>query len=129
MMNFIGKRLFEGTIGLLQKSLDLRTSRHKLLAGNIANAETPSFIPRDVPFEKILKRSMGDASTVGLSKTHRDHFGEEFSTMLQPEPVAGGAGIDQMMARLAENNLRFQADVQVLVKKMEALKLVISEGR
>jgi flagellar basal body rod protein FlgB len=33
------------------------------------------------------------------------------------------------MAKLAENNLMFQAGVQSLVKKIEALKMTISEGR
>ena len=125
----VGRKLFDGTIGLLQRSLDLRTSRHKLLAGNIANAETPQYVPKDLPFEKILERSVRGTSAIGLSRTHRDHFEEDVTTTLGSEPVPGGVQIDEMMSKLAENNLRFQSDVQALVKKLEALKLVISEGR
>jgi len=32
------------------------------------------------------------------------------------------------MTKLAENNLLYQSSVQVLVKKLESLKQVISEG-
>ena len=45
------------------------------------------------------------------------------------EPEGEGVSIDQEMAKLAENNLMFQAGVQSLVKKIEALKMTISEGR
>jgi len=36
--------------------------------------------------------------------------------------------IDQEMAKLAENNLMFQAGVQALLKKLEALQTAITEG-
>jgi flagellar basal body rod protein FlgB len=45
------------------------------------------------------------------------------------DPGPGGVDIDQQMSRLAENNLMFQAGVQALIKKFEALKVGISESR
>ena len=37
--------LFDNSITLLQKSLDLRSSNQRVIAGNIANAETPGYAP------------------------------------------------------------------------------------
>jgi flagellar basal-body rod protein FlgB len=54
----IGKKLLDQTMGLLSRSLDVRTSRHKILSSNIANAETNNFTPKDLPFQKILERYM-----------------------------------------------------------------------
>jgi flagellar basal body rod protein FlgB len=37
--------------------------------------------------------------------------------------------VDQQMAKLAENNLMFQAGIQSLIKKFEALKVSVTETR
>ncbi len=131
----IGKKLFDQTIQSLNRSLDVRTARHRVLSSNVANAETPNYAPRDLPFEKILERSMGPSSAIPLQKTHPRHFPEpitltsDWSAEVEQQPGGEGVNIDEEMAKLAENNLNFQAGVQSLVKKIEALKLTISEGR
>jgi flagellar basal-body rod protein FlgB len=121
--------LLDSTFGLLQKSLDLRTSRHEVLSANIANAETPGYVARDIPFEKVLARAVQPASVVNLYRTHASHLGGNPANVLAVETVAEGGNIDQQMARLAENNIRFQADIQALMKKLESLKLALSETR
>jgi flagellar basal-body rod protein FlgB len=117
--------LLDSTFGFLQKSLDLRTSRHEVLSANIANAETPGYVARDIPFEKVLARAVQPASVVNLYRTHVSHLGGNAANALAVETVAEGGNI----ARLAENNIRFQADIQALTKKLESLKLALSETR
>jgi flagellar basal-body rod protein FlgB len=123
----ISSKLFDQTIGLLERSLDIRTPRHRVLSSNIANSETPNYEAKDIPFQKILKRSMNQYSILPLKQTHPRHLPETMSADIEVETVPGGVNIDQEMAKLAENNLRFQAEVQALLKKFEALKFTISE--
>jgi flagellar basal-body rod protein FlgB len=129
----IGKKLYDQTIGLLNRSLDIRTSRHKVLSSNIANADTSDFIPKDLSFQKILERYSQPFSNIQLERTHPHHFptsAEESAlseTDLESGPAGEGVNIDQEMAKLAENNVMFQASIQVLIKKFEALKFTISE--
>ena len=133
----MGKKLLDRTVGFLQKSLDIRTARQKILSGNIANTATPDYGSKDLPFQKILERSAENASTIHLQKTHPAHFPEpegyalttDFSSEIETGSAAEGVNIEKEMARLAENNLMFQASVQALVKKLEALKVTIAEGR
>ena len=131
----IGKKLFDQTMGTLNRSLDVRTARHRVLSSNVANAETPNYAPKDLPFQKILERSVEGSSAIPLRKTHPRHFPEPVSLTsdwtgeVESQPGGEGVNIDQEMAKLAENNLMFQAGVQALVKKIEALKMTISEGR
>jgi flagellar basal-body rod protein FlgB len=131
----IGKKLFDQTMGTLSRSLDVRTARHQVLSSNVANAETPNYAPKDLPFQKILERATESSSAIPLRKTHPQHFPEpvtltsEWSVEVESQPGGEGVNIDQEMAKLAENNLMFQAGVQSLVKKIEALKMTISEGR
>jgi flagellar basal-body rod protein FlgB len=122
-------KLFDQTTGLLERSLDIRTPRQRILSSNIANSETPGYEAKDIPFEKILERSMNQYSLVPLKRTHTNHLPESMDTEIMAETVPGGVNIDQEMAKLAENNMRFQAEVQALLKKFEALRTTISETR
>ena len=125
----IRSKLFDQTLGLLERSLDLRTPRQRILSSNIANSETPGYEAKDISFEKALERSMNEYSLVPLKRTHTNHLPEDMITEIMVETVPGGVNIDQEMAKLAENNLRFQAEVQALLKKFEALRTTITETR
>ena len=131
----IGKKLFDKTMSLVQRSLDIRASRHQTLSSNVANVETPGYVPKDLPFQKVFERFLDNPSTIPLKKTHDRHLPAEdppvpqdFSAEVETES-GSEVDIDQQMAKLAENNLMFQAGVQSLIKKFEALKNTISETR
>lgn len=125
--------MFDRTVGVVNRSLDVRNDRHKVISGNIANADTPNYIPKEIPFQKILERSVENPSQIPLRKTHPQHFpepvGREWTTEIETPLNADAVNIDQEMAKLAENNLMFQAGIHSLMKKFEALKVTISEGR
>jgi flagellar basal-body rod protein FlgB len=123
----IGKKLFDQTFGLIQRSLDLRTLRHQVLSTNITNAETSNYSAKDIPFQKVLEQSLDSRSAPSLRRTHRSHLPMDSQEGVRVEVSSEGVDIDREMARLAENNIRFQAEVQVLMKKMDALKLTIIE--
>lgn len=47
--------------------------RQEVVAGNIANANTPQYKARDItPFDAVLKQTSGNT---GMAKTHPAHFG------------------------------------------------------
>jgi flagellar basal-body rod protein FlgB len=48
-------KLFDPTLTVLQRALDVRLARHGLLAGNVANANTPGFVPRDLDFAAAMR--------------------------------------------------------------------------
>jgi len=125
----IFNKLFDQTFGLLERSLDIRTPRQRILSSNIANSETPGYEAKDIPFEKILERSMNEYSLLPLKRTHSNHLPEYLTTEIMAETVPGGVNIDQEMAKLAENNMRFQAEVQALLKKIQALNTTIAQTR
>ena len=39
-------KIFDPTLATLERSLDARLARHEVLAGNLANANTPGFTAR-----------------------------------------------------------------------------------
>jgi flagellar basal-body rod protein FlgB len=135
MGDFFIARLFDRTIDFLGQSLNIRGARQGLLTSNIANAETPEYAAKDIPFQKILKQKLGENSGVHLEKTHTRHFpepgvlpGRESGLPWELEKDPQGVNLDREMTKLAENNLMYQSAVQALAKKLETIKYIISEG-
>jgi len=57
--------LFDTTLTTLERALDARLLRHNVLAGNLANANTPGYLPRDVDFAAAMRRSLDPAGPAG----------------------------------------------------------------
>ncbi len=47
-------RIFDQTFRTLERALDARLTRQGVLAGNLANVDTPGFIPREFDFAKAM---------------------------------------------------------------------------
>jgi flagellar basal-body rod protein FlgB len=48
-------KIFDRTLGILERALDARLLRHNVLAGNLANANTPGYVPRDIDFDAAMR--------------------------------------------------------------------------
>ncbi len=127
-------KIFGGTFNTLEKSLDILNKRHTLIAGNIANMDTPSYKPREIDFKEALGNAMNN-KTVGMIQTHPLHFGRinEYSVYVDVATDQSSNGlnwvdIDKEMTKLAENNLMYRTGVEVLLKKLAGLKHAIIEG-
>ncbi|MEN6370678.1 MAG: flagellar basal body rod protein FlgB [Armatimonadota bacterium] len=114
----------------LAKSLDGIAARHKVIANNIANVETPGFIRSDVTFEDSLKQAMESGSDDDIRKSLED---VQPQTVADETTAAGPNGnnvsIDKEMADLAKNSLNYESIVQILNLKSSMLKTAINEGR
>lgn len=63
-------KLFENPFGIHERALAVRDKRMELIAGNIANADTPHFKARDLDFKKIL----GAENAAMMAATNVRHF-------------------------------------------------------
>lgn len=132
--------LFDRTVSLLSKVLDLRSARHEILAANVANADTPGYVAVDLVFEEELRKAAPSQRGTGVTKTHPKHFPQVVSPGALPgriepsETITMGndrntVNVEQEMVKLAENSLVYEASVQMLIKKLRGLKEAIREGR
>ena len=134
--------IFSNTVELLGKSIDLRAKNHNNISANLANAETPNYIPTSVSFEGELRDAMKSQSNANggrKSTTHPRHIplkGQagaiskvEGTVVQSPAPGIGRDGnaveLEQEMGRLAANQIMYNASVQMIGKKFEGLKLAI----
>ena len=132
--------LFDKNLSMLGQSLSMRSRRSELLASNIANRETPGYRAQDLVFEKQLKQALHSDSPGPLQTEDPRHFdgirkepismvtGSQINSY-NPDPRMDGntVDLDKEMAKLAENQLMFQATTRAINWKFRGLKTAISE--
>lgn len=142
--------LFNTTINVLAKSVDLRTRNQNLIASNIANAETPGYTPKSLEFEQQLQSAVKKSSTRGGGsqfsgvEAHPAHIplrggsGERISqvrgTVVEtpvktPGRDENSVEMENEMSRMMQNQVLFNASVQLLAKKFEGLRSALREGK
>ena len=62
------------------QALSLRSERQRLIASNIANADTPGYVARDINFAQALREATGNGSPAALLRAS------------QPGHIGGGGG-------------------------------------
>ena len=133
-------RMTGKTVNLLSHALDYRSANHHVIAGNMANIETPGFRPKELSFDKELERAV-EKNEVSLRKTNSKHFShctgslEHDGPHFTIQPAAQGPSdtgqmnLDREMAKMMQNNLLYEASAKLLTKKFEALRTAIDAGR
>lgn len=123
--------LFDTTFRTLDLALGAAGKRQEVLANNLANVNTPGYKRLDVNFDNELakaldaKRSGDDDDAISGLK----HSVSTDSSAVSVRADGNSVDVDQEMAHLAENNIRYNALVQLSAKKIEGLKFVIADGR
>lgn len=119
--------LFDKTTDALATSIRMRQIRHNVTAGNIANAETPGYKAQKVEFEDALAKSLE------LGGTEAGALPVSAEVFDNPEAAVNNDGnsvdMEKEMSALAENSILYKSALQLINKKMAALKYAISEGR
>ncbi len=104
--------------GDLERYMDLLSARQKLIASNIANADTPGYKTRDLDFQTEFQNLLqgGQPHTVEVQglQTHND---------------GNNVSLDREARLLSENALRFSAASQMLRSQLRVLKSAIEEGK
>ena len=137
-------KLFGSTIDLMAKNLDLRAKNQTYIAANVANAETPNYRAKTFSFEDQLKGALKsrDAGSMAAVPTNPHHIPlkgtdrkvEDVEGTLDETSVSGlgrdgnGVDLEREMGRMAENQILYNASIQILAKKFEGLKYAIKGG-
>ena len=134
-------KLFDKNITLLQKSMDMRVTRNAMISSNLANRETPGYRAQDLVFEQQLGKALHADEPGPLNVSNPRHFdgaqreplelvqGQQINSF-NPDPRMDGntVNLDKEMAKLAENQLLFQATTKAVNWKFRMIKSAITEG-
>ena len=121
--------IFDGSMGVLEKALDLYLTRHAVISDNIANAETPFYKARRVSFEEELQNVVEQK---GTNASVRDFGGVSSHIFQDPDSEMGQdlntVDMDREMAMLTKNDIQYSAATQAISKRFALLKYVVNGG-
>jgi flagellar basal-body rod protein FlgB len=129
---------FDSTIGGLKTAMDLRLVNQNVISSNIANADTPGYKAKKTEFEGALRQVLGVDDQLPMEGADPEHIVVRSTDPVSPAIVEDMNGIESLdgntvnrseeMAKMAENQLLYDAAAEMIKKKIGMLKYSISEG-
>lgn len=132
-------------IGMLVRRMEFLGARQRVIAQNVANADTPGYQPRDVTeksFASMVARESGQgtggpAAASTLAATNAGHLAgtlgdkgaaarrsnraDDFETT----PSGNAVVLEEEMARLAENQMNYDTITSIYRKQVQMLKTAL----
>lgn len=113
------------TLNFQTQALVLRSERQRLLASNIANADTPGFQARDLDFARALREASGGVAPAGaLAATQAGHIAplagarsesqKLYATASQTSIDGNTVDMDRERASFADNSIKYEATLRFL---------------
>lgn len=134
--------IFDKTMRLLQRSLDLHSAKQRVIASNLANEETPGYRASELTFKDQLHSAHKGRPPIALAATQSRHFGLHGPQGVQAvtgklsEVPAGDLPLDENsvnleleMAKLSENVMQYNAAATILAKRFNGLLSAIRDAR
>ncbi len=120
-------KLFDNTLTVLEKALDVRLYRQNVLASNLANIDTPGYAQRDIDFGEALR---GELSAAGEGADSASTLQAATHEVAGAPPSLDGntVDLDKTMVEMAENGLQYGAAARAASKKLAILKYVANDG-
>ncbi|RKX52512.1 MAG: flagellar basal body rod protein FlgB [Thermotoga sp.] len=125
--------MFNSVFYIVQSALDAVMLRQKLIAHNIANAETPGYKRLDLIFEDELRKAM-ESKDLKLKLTHKKHI-PNFPVVVKPKIMRqmntsltndkNNVDIDYEMNLLAQNTLRYQVLSRLMSMNIDRYNIVL----
>ncbi len=125
------------TLAFHGQALALRSERQRLLASNIANADTPGYVARDMNFAQALQQATGLAQAPrALATSQPGHIGGgaagsagsalEFATTSQTNLDRNTVDMDRERASFADNSVRYEATLRFINAHVRTLTSAIT---
>ncbi|HEX4771612.1 MAG TPA: flagellar basal body protein [Bryobacteraceae bacterium] len=103
----------------LEKYMDVLAARQKLVAANIANADTPGYHTQDIDFQTEFKNRLEGTPTIGSQEV----------SGLRVKNDGNNVSLDREARLLSENSIRFSAASNLLKGQLRMLKSAIHDGQ
>jgi flagellar basal-body rod protein FlgB len=127
------------TIPILQETLRFAEARHNVLAGNIANSDTPGYRVRDLSTE-IFQQRLKEA--IALHSERREYYSPGSLVASEPDDEmrqvreslktiqfldGSDVGIEQQVTEVAKNQFLHNLTVSIMNSQFRLLQTAISE--
>ena len=106
------------------QALVLRSERQRLIASNIANADTPGYVARDMDFARALREATGQAQAVATTATQPRHLALPGGARAEPQLLytrpaqdnldRNSVDMDRERAAFADNTVKYEATLRFI---------------
>ncbi|MGN0916492.1 MAG: flagellar basal body rod protein FlgB [Succinivibrio sp.] len=131
---------FDKVFGVHQHTMTIRNERAEVLAGNLANADTPGYKARDLDFDIAFKQAAKQSvqAPSRMVQTNAKHMnenaisGEPELTLKYRLPYQADTGngntveVNSERMKFANNNMEYQATLTFLNGRISKLKKALS---
>jgi len=117
------QRLTQG-LDFQANALVLRAERQRLISSNIANADTPGYVARDMDFARALREATGQATTGAMAATQPRHLKPAGGARAEPQLLYASASqdnldrntvdLDRERASFADNTVKYEAALRFI---------------
>lgn len=124
-------------LSALRTSMQWHQQRQRLLAENVANADTPNYQPRDLVRPNAGALSAGaapgltmvrtDPAHIGLSGGDGTSFALARKAHFETRPTGNAVSLDDEMLKVAANQMDFQAATSLYSRSLGLLKTAIGK--
>jgi flagellar basal-body rod protein FlgB len=120
------------TLDFQAKALVLRADRQRVIASNIANADTPGYVGRDINFKEAMNAALDESSASSAPRmssgtSHANHIplqaqtaslgsGNSLAYTAQTQPAMDGNSVDmdRERANFVDNSVRYEATLRFI---------------
>ena len=127
-------------LNILRTRMEWSLSRQKVLAENVANANTPGFQGRDLTppqFEEPSRLRRPDVANVGLARTEPLHLagfpgtGSQFQSTsngtFEVRPTGNSVNLEDEMMKVAGNQMDYQVATALYTRSLGLIKTALGK--
>lgn len=122
-------------VNILDKAADAANLRNELLTNNIANVSTPNYKRKDLDFESVLQGELAGEKNLSKAVKKANQNLETLDAQVYTDNASlsyrlDGNNVDSNTeeARLAENQIKYQALVDLMNQEFARYNTVLSSG-
>ena len=122
-------------VNFLDKAADAANLRNELLTNNIANVSTPNYKRKDLDFESVLQGELAGEKNLSKAVKKANQNLETLDAQVYTDNASlsyrldgNNVDINTEEARLAENQIKYQALVDLMNQEFARYNTVLSSG-
>ena len=122
-------------VNILDKAADAANLRNELLTNNIANVSTPNYKRKDLDFESVLQGELAGEKNLSKAVKKANQNLETLDAQVYTDNASlsyrldgNNVDINTEEARLAENQIKYQALVDLMNQEFATYNTVPSSG-
>ena len=112
--------LFSESLTTLERALDLRTINQRIIAGNLANIDTPGYTARQLDFETSMTNALNDVENPAVV---------ELSNAPALSLDGNNVDLENELDQMTQNKVMYSVTAQIISAKLRQISEAISQSQ